>query len=78
LSDIEKIVKEFIERSAKNEVEFVKINEKEKTFLEKMTSKYEWAIRTFGNSNKITRKHEKALYDLLSPLLIKGQIKYKI
>lgn len=78
MSDIENIVKEFLERSEKNEVEFLKINDKEKISLENMISKYEWAIQTFGNSNKITRKYEKSLYDLISILRINGYIKYKI
>jgi len=78
LSDIENIVKEFIERSEKNEVKFLKITNKEKISLEKMTSKYIWAIQKFGNNNKITRKYERSFCDLISTLRINGRIKYKI
>lgn len=78
LSDIETVVKEFIERSERNEIEFLKINDEEKISLKEMTSKYIWAIQKFGNKNKITRKHERSLYDLISTLRINGRIKYKI
>jgi hypothetical protein len=78
LSDIEAVVKEFIERSERNEIEFLKINDEEKISLEEMTSKYIWAIQKFGNKNKIARKHERSLYDLISTLRINGRIKYKI
>jgi len=78
LNQIERAVKEFLERLDRNEVEFKDMSEEDKESLEELVSKYRIGVKKFGADSKVARLNEKKLFDAINSLRIDGHMRYKI
>lgn len=78
MSQIERAVKEFLERLGRNEVEFKDISEEDKESLEELVSKHRIGVQKFGANSKVARLNEKKLFDAINSLRIDGHMRYKI
>ncbi len=78
MSQIERAVREFLERLDRNEVEFKNISEDDKKSLEEKVSKYKIGVQKFGANSKVARLNEKKLFDAINSLRVDGHVRYKI
>ena len=78
MSEIERVVKEFLERFDRGEVEFKGISNEDRESLTNLISNYQNGILKFGANSKVTRLNEKQLFRVINSLRIGGHIKCKI
>ena len=78
MSEIERAVKEFLERFNRGEVKFEGMSDEDRESLTNIISNYRMGIQKFGANSKVTRLNEKQLFEVINSLRIGGHIRYKI